>query len=98
MTAPAGPEVGAGLTAPAAAEHEPRPRAEYVGGVLRRVRVLPPLDLDLTEAYGNVLAADVVAPHPFPAFDHAALDGYAMRYEDIALPPPTRLNVVGDLG
>jgi molybdopterin molybdotransferase len=98
MTATAGSEVGPGLTAPAMAEREPTPLADYLGSVLRRVRVLPPLDLDLTEAYGNVLAEDVVAPHPFPAFDHAALDGYAARYEDIALPPPTRLNVVGDLG
>jgi molybdopterin molybdotransferase len=98
MTATAGSGVSAGLGAPAPAGREPVPLAEYLGSVLRRVRVLPPLDLDLTEAYGNVLAEDVVAPHAFPAFDHAALDGYAVRYEDIALPPPIRLNVVGDLG
>jgi molybdopterin molybdotransferase len=98
MTATAGSGVGAGPSAPAAVDREPTPLADYLGSVLRRVRVLPPLDLDLTEAYGNVLAEDVVSPHPFPAFDHAALDGYAVRYEDIALPPPTRLNVVGDLG
>ncbi len=98
MSATAGSGVSAGLRAPAAADREPTPLAEYLGGVLRQVRVLPPMDLDLTEAYGNVLATDVVAPHPFPAFDHATIDGYAARYEDIALPPPTRLNVVGDLG
>jgi molybdopterin molybdotransferase len=56
MTATAGSEVGPGLTAPAMAEREPTPLADYLGSVLRRVRVLPPLDLDLTEAYGNVLA------------------------------------------
>jgi molybdopterin molybdotransferase len=72
--------------------------ADYLGSVLSRVRALPPLDLDLTQAYGNVLAEDVLAPHPFPAFDHAAIDGYAVRYEDIAVPAPVRLNVVGDLG
>jgi molybdopterin molybdotransferase len=67
-----------------AAEGELTPLAEYLGSVLRRLRALPPLDLDLTQAYGNVLAGDVVAPHPFPAFDQAAIDGYAARWEDIA--------------
>jgi molybdopterin molybdotransferase len=76
------------------------PLAEYLGDVLRRLRPLPPLDLDLTQAYGNVLAQDVVAAGPLPAFDHAAVDGYAARFEDIAAASPrrpTRLNVIGDL-
>jgi molybdopterin molybdotransferase len=99
---------GSGLGSAAAVESEPTPLAEYLGSVLRRVRALPPLDLDLTQAYGNVLAEDVVAPHAYPAFDHAAIDGYAARYEDIATADavyravgegrPVRLNVVGDLG
>src|SRR6201986_441934 len=67
-----------------AAANELMPLAEYLGSVLRRLRALPPLDLDLTQAHGNVLAADVVAPHPFPAFDQAAIDGYAARWEDLA--------------
>ncbi|HEX8629402.1 MAG TPA: molybdopterin molybdenumtransferase MoeA, partial [Catenuloplanes sp.] len=67
-----------------AAANELTPLADYLGSVLRRLRALPPLDLDLTQAYGNVLAGDVVAPHPFPAFDQAAIDGYAARWEDIA--------------
>src|SRR5215813_2943417 len=76
------------------------PLAEYLGAVLRGLRPLPVLDLDLTEAYGNTLAEDVVAPGPLPAFDHAAVDGYAARFEDVthAAPErPVRLNVVGDL-
>ena len=67
-----------------AAANELTPLADYLGSVLRRLRALPPLDLDLTQAYGNVLAEDVVAPHSFPAFDQAAIDGYAARWEDIA--------------
>ncbi|MBB2945962.1 molybdopterin molybdotransferase [Actinoplanes lutulentus] len=67
-----------------AAANELMPLAEYLGSVLRRLRALPPLDLDLTQAHGNVLAADVFAPHPFPAFDQAAIDGYAARWEDLA--------------
>lgn len=95
MTATADPE---------AAANELTPLADYLGSVLRRLRALPPLDLDLTQAYGNVLAEDVVAPHSFPAFDQAAIDGYAARWEDIAGAGrfadrrPVRLNVVGDLG
>ncbi len=105
MTATADPE---------AAANELMPVATYLGSVLRRLRALPPLDLDLTQAYGNVLASDVIVPHPVPAFDQAAIDGYAARWEDIAAagragshpsfgtfeggPRPVRLNVVGDLG
>ena len=64
----------------AMAGNELTPLADYLGSVLRRLRPLPPLDLDLTQAYGNVLAQDVVAPHAYPAFDQAAVDGYAARW------------------
>lgn len=76
------------------------PLAEYLSAILRRLRPLPSLDLDLTQAYGNVLAQDVVSPGPLPAFDHAAIDGYAARFEDVASAAahrPIRLNVIGDL-
>ncbi|WDZ86688.1 gephyrin-like molybdotransferase Glp [Micromonospora cathayae] len=105
MTATADPE---------AAANELTPLADYLGSVLRRLRALPPLDLDLTQSYGNVLAEDVVAPHSYPAFDQAAVDGYAARWDDIAAAARSagyaaghggspggrtvRLNVVGDLG
>jgi molybdopterin molybdotransferase len=81
-----------------AAANEATPLADYLGGVLRRLRPLPPLDLDLTQAYGNVLAQDVAAPHHFPAFDQASIDGYAARWEDLTGSGRIRLNVVGDLG
>jgi molybdopterin molybdotransferase len=76
------------------------PLAEYLAMVLRGLRPLPPLDLDLTQAYGNVLAQDVVAAGPLPAFDHADVDGYAARFEDVSHADPgrpVRLNVIGDL-
>ncbi|MGH3656980.1 MAG: gephyrin-like molybdotransferase Glp, partial [Micromonosporaceae bacterium] len=78
-----------------------RPLADYLASVLARIAPLPPLDLDLTQAYGNVLATDVAAPGPLPAFDYAAIDGYAVRTEDIQgarADRPVRLNVVGDIG
>ncbi|HZN20216.1 MAG TPA: gephyrin-like molybdotransferase Glp [Micromonosporaceae bacterium] len=85
----------------AVAASELTPLADYLGSVLRRLRALPPLDLDLANAYGNVLAQDVVAPHPLPAYDHAAIDGYAVRADEVAGADrgrPARLNVIGDLG
>lgn len=79
---------------------ETTPLADYLGSVLRRLRALPPLDLDLTQAHGNVLAEDVIAPNALPGFDHAAIDGYAVRTDEVAAAEgtrPVRLNVVGDL-
>ncbi len=76
------------------------PLADYLGTVLRGLRPLPSLEIDLTQAYGNVLAEDVIAPSPLPAFDHAAIDGYAARSEDLLgcdRNRPARLNVIGDL-
>src|SRR3954447_2420592 len=83
-----------------AADSPLTPLADYLGTVLSGLRPLPPLDLDLTQAYGNVLAQDVTAASGLPAFDLAAIDGYAARWEDIAGASPARpvrLNVVGDL-
>lgn len=74
------------------------PLADYLGSVLRRLQPLPPLDLDVTQAYGNVLAEDVTAVQDAPAFDLAAVDGYAVRNSDLApVAGPVRLSVVGDL-
>ena len=76
------------------------PLASYLAAVLRAVRPLPPLDLELNQAYGNVLAEDVRAPGPLPAFDHAVVDGYAARLDDLldaSTHRPVRLNVIGDL-
>src|SRR5258705_7014689 len=76
------------------------PRADSLAGVLKRIHPLPPLDLDLTQAYGNVLASDVRAPTPLPPFDRAAIDGYAARWEDVLSAAPNRtvrLDVVGAL-
>ncbi|BCJ32924.1 molybdopterin molybdenumtransferase MoeA [Actinocatenispora thailandica] len=77
------------------------PLADFLQQVLAAIRPLPPLDLELTQAYGNVFAEDVVAPGPLPAFDHAAIDGYAVRLDDVVgarEDRPVRLNVVGDVG
>jgi molybdopterin molybdotransferase len=47
-----------------------------------RLRPLPAEQVQLIEAAGRVLAADVTAEVAVPAFDRAAMDGYALRGEE----------------
>jgi molybdopterin molybdotransferase len=46
-------------------------------------------------ALGRVLARDVVAPFDVPAHDNSAMDGYAVRFADLAAGGETALEVVG---
>ena len=39
--------------------------------------------VDLSEAYGRVLAEDIYAPVDVPPFDRSIVDGYAVRSEDL---------------
>jgi molybdopterin molybdotransferase len=43
-----------------------------------------PARVGLAEAEGRVLAEDVAAPLSLPVFDNSAMDGYAVRAEDVA--------------
>jgi molybdopterin molybdotransferase len=66
--------------------------------VLSAVRPLGSLQVPLTEAYGCVLAEDVVADHDLPAFASSAMDGFAVRSSDIegaTLGSPVELKIVG---
>src|SRR5262249_20364733 len=59
-----------------------RDRAEEADLLLlldARLRPVPAEALLLPQAAGRLLAADVAAPVPVPAFDRAAMDGYALR-------------------
>ncbi len=59
----------------------------------------PPLDIvdvDRRDASGLVLAVAVVAAEVVPPFDNTAVDGYAVRAEDVAS-VPVELRVVGEL-
>jgi molybdopterin molybdotransferase len=47
-----------------------------------RLHALAPEMVDVQEAAGRVLAADVVADAAVPAFDRAAMDGYALRGQE----------------
>ena len=45
---------------------------------------LEPVDVDLLDALGAVLATDVVARVDLPVFDNSAMDGYAVHRADLA--------------
>src|ERR671923_273622 len=66
--------------------------------VLDRVRPLSPLRLPLSDAYGCVVAEDVVAEGDLPEFASSAMDGFAVRASDVEGAGPSRpieLKVVG---
>jgi molybdopterin molybdotransferase len=50
----------------------------------------------IRQALGRVLAADVVSPLSVPAHDNAAMDGYAVRFADLAPDRETVLMRVGE--
>jgi molybdopterin molybdotransferase len=53
------------------------------------------LELPLASADGHVLAEDVVAPRDLPPFANSAVDGYAIRFADLAPGRETGLPVLG---
>jgi molybdopterin molybdotransferase len=66
--------------------------------VLGAVDPLAPLRLPLTDAYGCVVAEDVVATHDLPEFASSAMDGFAVRAADVADATPSQpaeLKIVG---
>jgi molybdopterin molybdotransferase len=48
----------------------------------------------LRAALGRVLAADIVSPINVPAHDNSAMDGFALRGEDLSQEAPARLRVI----
>lgn len=64
--------------------------------VLERVQTLESVVMPLAGALGQVVAAEVHAPHPMPRFDNSAMDGYAVRSSDVAS-APVALEVVGEV-
>ncbi|MDX5361349.1 MAG: molybdopterin molybdotransferase MoeA [Alphaproteobacteria bacterium] len=52
-------------------------------------------EVPVEEAGGRVLAEEIAAPQDVPAFDNAAVDGYAFAHASLAEPGPTRLAVAG---
>ncbi|GAA2009286.1 molybdopterin molybdotransferase MoeA [Microbacterium ulmi] len=77
-----------------------RPVEEQLGLVLSRVRLLAAQSLPLSAAGGRTLREPVRARVDIPVFDNSAMDGFAVRFEDVkdaAPDAPVRLRVVADL-
>lgn len=51
--------------------------------------------LFVRQALGRVLAEDVISPVNVPAHDNSAMDGWAVRYADLAADGETRLKNIG---
>src|SRR5580704_2571731 len=45
----------------------------------------------LRQALGRILAEDLAAPIAVPGYDNSAVDGYAMRFDDLHADRPTTL-------
>ena len=59
---------------------------------------LPAVEAPLESCTGAVLAEDVRAAVPVPPFTNSAMDGFALRFDDIAgLAAPVTLPVLGDI-
>ena len=69
--------------------------------VLNAVPVLGMEKIGLLESLGRVLAEDIIAERDNPPWDNSAMDGFAVRYEDIkqaqAITKPTVLQVIEDV-
>jgi molybdopterin molybdotransferase len=73
---------------------------EHLAAILGPLGPLQPLEVNLLDAHGCVLAEDIVAPRPLPGFDNASMDGYAVRFADVATATaatPVVLPVIGDV-
>jgi molybdopterin molybdotransferase len=76
------------------------PLADVQAAIFGAVTRLAPVEVDLRDARGLVLAERVTAPEAVPPFPNTAMDGYAVRAVDTvgaAEGAPVRLRVVGEL-
>ncbi len=64
--------------------------------ILAGVPLLPAVDVPILDALGLVLAEDIVADRDVPPFRNSAMDGYAVRGDDVAS-APVELRVVGEV-
>ncbi|WRH17396.1 molybdopterin molybdenumtransferase MoeA [Microbacterium sp. JZ37] len=73
---------------------------EHLAAILAEVRALDPVEVPLAAAGGRVLAEALRAHVDIPVFDNSAMDGFAVRFDDVAdanLERAVTLRVVADL-
>ena len=74
--------------------------AEHRARVADLVGRMPVVSLPLADCLGLVLAEDLVSPIALPPFDNSAMDGYAVRAQDVVAATaddPVRLPVAQDV-
>jgi molybdopterin molybdotransferase len=69
---------------------------EALARLLAPLEAVPPEQLSVSDAVGRVLAEDVAARRTQPPFAVSAMDGYAVRAEDVAKVPAT-LRIVAEI-
>ena len=75
-----------------------KPVDEAIAAILARVPPVAAESVPLAQAAGRVLTAPVVAGHDQPPFDASAMDGYAIRAEDVADGAALRVTGVSQAG
>jgi len=73
---------------------------QHLADILSTIEPIAPLDLQLLDAHGCMLAEAVVSEVDLPPFDNSSMDGYAVRVADVAKASeasPAKLPVVGDI-
>lgn len=58
---------------------------------------LPIATVDVADAHERVLAEDVHAPHSLPPFDNSAMDGFALRAEELPAEGERAFRLIGDV-
>jgi len=65
----------------------------------QNIQLLPVTSVTITDSFGYSLSEDIAAGDNVPNFDNSAMDGYAVRTEDVAKAEkdsPTKLIVIGE--
>jgi molybdopterin molybdotransferase len=74
--------------------------SEHLDNILRQLKPLEPIELQLLDAQGCVLVEDVMVPVALPPFENSSMDGYAVRTTDTQgadASHPAVLTVIGDV-
>ncbi len=69
--------------------------------LLSKAKLKPsPQTVKVSKAFGRVACRDIIAPYDYPPFNRAAVDGYAVKYEDTLSASennPVPLRIVGEV-
>ena len=74
--------------------------SEHLDNILRQLKPLDPIELQILDAQGCVLVEDVTVPTALPPFENSSMDGYAVRTTDTEGATdehPAVLTVIGDV-